>query len=707
MDIISTSKPLVTTSENENNSWARLLHPEDKSAMHDVSSKTLNSRAPDPQGTLPQSSSENSQGAISTIATLEPASNGDQRKFTSNQGQNRTRQRRLRQAMLTHDNGNSQNLPNYPKYFSIKFVGIDLDKVNPIAIERSLLEKAGNFAANVRRQNRNTLLVQANNQQQANKLPEIKEIASHGVIITAHSTLNQSKGTVYSETLSACTIAELEEALRDQNATKVERMKRRENGELVETHRHIITFNKSEPPRTIRITDWHYELVDLYIPTPMQCTKCQKLGHTQKYCRREGHVCARCAQEGHQARECQNNPKCTNCDGDHKSIDKKCPHYEYKCEVLATQTRQRCTYHEAEDIVQDRFRAQGKRYNFVVRRQRPQQPSQETPPNVNNEMETIQPPLAQEPTAQTEKDESKDNPCRETTQEAILLPDQPSTSALPTTTPTPKPSVIETAGNPQNAVKPKTKKDNAAANPSDGTKVKTAKQGKKEKKNVNRRPSMVDYSSDSSQQSSEENLSAAEADGSKQASDEWNTTKGRPPRQPKLPQTSTGTSVKNRYQLLDNDNETDASDTMRNKRKLSPSDDSTFKKPAKETQKNPIPPKKGQKNLSVQMETVTSVTTNEPVPITPAATKELQNPAAAKAPEIKPKDASTVAQKQQQNDPKETVPKLSNRKPPTAIPPRNTDAASAQQSRQLPRSNRGGRSSSNTSGKGSQDNYWK
>ena len=54
------------------------------------------------------------------------------------------------------------------------------------------------------------------------------------------------------------------------------------NGELVPTHRYVITFDKPDLPQSIKIADWHHELVDLYIPTPMQCIKYQKLGHTQK-----------------------------------------------------------------------------------------------------------------------------------------------------------------------------------------------------------------------------------------------------------------------------------------------------------------------------------------------------------------------------------------------------------------------------------------
>ena len=50
-----------------------------------------------------------------------------------------------------------RNRASFPKFYSIKFLGLSLDKANPIAIERSLQTKAGTFAAKTRKQNKDTL----------------------------------------------------------------------------------------------------------------------------------------------------------------------------------------------------------------------------------------------------------------------------------------------------------------------------------------------------------------------------------------------------------------------------------------------------------------------------------------------------------------------------------------------------------------------
>ena len=303
-----------------------------------------------------------------SIETMEPATPSEIRAFNNKNRNNRNRQQKQRQAAKFY-NDEINNIRNYDKFYSIQFPGMLLEKSNPIAIEKALKIKAGKFADRIRKQNKNTLLIKVCNQQQGTTVKEIKEIAGYPVEVRPHNSLNQSKGTLYSETMSSCTMEELEEALRPQGAIKIERMNRKFNGVITPTHRYIITFNKPELPQSVKLSDWHYELIELYIPTPMQCVKCQKFGHTQKWCRREVAICARCSQEGHQARTCNNDPKCANCPGNHKSMDRKCPLYIFKSEVLATQARVKCLYQEAENEIKDKYRELGKTYSFAVRRQ--------------------------------------------------------------------------------------------------------------------------------------------------------------------------------------------------------------------------------------------------------------------------------------------------------------------------------------------------
>lgn len=58
-----------------------------------------------------------------------------------------------------------------------------------------------------------------------------------------------------------------------------------------------------------------------------QCNKCQKFGHSEKYCRADSPICGWCAISGHGKKDCPNNnkePKCINCAKSFTSGHKLC-----------------------------------------------------------------------------------------------------------------------------------------------------------------------------------------------------------------------------------------------------------------------------------------------------------------------------------------------------------------------------------------------
>lgn len=57
---------------------------------------------------------------------------------------------------------------------------------------------------------------------------------------------------------------------------------------------------------------------------PVQCYKCQEIGHKRFACKKP-EVCGRCARPGHHHKECQAvEPKCVLCEGPHESFSWKC-----------------------------------------------------------------------------------------------------------------------------------------------------------------------------------------------------------------------------------------------------------------------------------------------------------------------------------------------------------------------------------------------
>ena len=258
----------------------------------------------------------------------------------------------------------------FPRYFTLRFPRIDIEtELDNITAQREILQKVGRCDGPIKKQSRDTLLIKVNSRQQGEKLRQVQNIAGNAVVVREHGALNQSKGTVYSRAMSNSSLQSLKDALANQHVVEIERMKTKVNGQLQDTHRYILTFNRPDPPGIIKLVDWHCEPVELYIPRPMRCTKCWKIGHTQKRCRRQIALCLQCSEEGHHSGSCDKEAKCVNCGDNHRSTDKQCPAYIFRSEVLATQVRMKYGYKEAEEDARERFHASGKRHTFNNRPQ--------------------------------------------------------------------------------------------------------------------------------------------------------------------------------------------------------------------------------------------------------------------------------------------------------------------------------------------------
>ena len=72
--------------------------------------------------------------------------------------------------------------------------------------------------------------------------------------------MNLVKGIVYSEALSKSTESEILDKLNEQGVTRVERMKKHINGQLVDTHRYILAFSRTKLPSLIELAEWHSEI---------------------------------------------------------------------------------------------------------------------------------------------------------------------------------------------------------------------------------------------------------------------------------------------------------------------------------------------------------------------------------------------------------------------------------------------------------------
>jgi hypothetical protein len=132
---------------------------------------------------------------------------------------------------------------------------------------------------------------------------------------------------------------------------KIERLKRKtENGWQPSASLKIF-FSGKKLPESVTIAYSYYK-VRPYVGEPLQCYRCQRLGHTATGCR----ATVRCLVCGknHPKEVCQSNYiKCANCNQDHMANSKNCPRMKIAYEIEKVRADTNETYMNARQIVMD------------------------------------------------------------------------------------------------------------------------------------------------------------------------------------------------------------------------------------------------------------------------------------------------------------------------------------------------------------------
>ena len=129
----------------------------------------------------------------------------------------------------------------------------------------------------------------------------------------------------------------------------IERMQRKVGTQKEDSQSIKIFFVGPVLPKAVTIMHSYYK-VNPYVALPLQCYKCQRIGHTAKSCTAQ----ARCMLCGgpHTKNECsvtdESNHRCANCRGRHKANSTECETYQEAKAIERLRAKNNTTFREAQ-----------------------------------------------------------------------------------------------------------------------------------------------------------------------------------------------------------------------------------------------------------------------------------------------------------------------------------------------------------------------
>ena len=224
---------------------------------------------------------------------------------------------------------------NWPRFLVIKSCDDkSILKHNLFVIAKAIEGIAGKPKEVKALKNAGLLLIEVDKKHHAINLLKAKQLHDIPVNISAHRTMNSSKGVFTCHHLDDYDDKDVLTVLKnsDQNIKEMYRIMTYKNGSQAKTNTFVVTFSTKTLPDKIYVG--HYRVkVRIFIPNPRRCTNCQQFHHTKKFCKNQV-TCSKCGQTGHDDRSCNLDATCVNCKGSHKASSKECPVWKKEKEIM-------------------------------------------------------------------------------------------------------------------------------------------------------------------------------------------------------------------------------------------------------------------------------------------------------------------------------------------------------------------------------------
>ena len=218
-----------------------------------------------------------------------------------------------------------------------------ISALSPFAIQKGFQGIAGD-PQSVKRLRNGSFLIQCKSKKQSEQLLRATRLVDRGMRVTPHKQLNSSKGVIRCPDLKGVSEEEIKTELASQGVTEVHRVTIRKGTERVSTNTLFLTFCNPVLPPVLKVGYLNVR-VQLYVPSPMRCFKCQKFGHVRDRCSGE-EVCGVCCKATHDG-PCTDPAHCANCGGDHPSSSRNCPVWIQESSIQKVKTEKKISFFEA------------------------------------------------------------------------------------------------------------------------------------------------------------------------------------------------------------------------------------------------------------------------------------------------------------------------------------------------------------------------
>ena len=181
---------------------------------------------------------------------------------------------------------------------------------------------------------------------------------------------NRVRGVIRNRIIVVTPESEILEELSEYNVTevrKIDKPKRDDKNQIIRNSKKeviyepsgmaVITFELETLPNHINFFYTRLEVTQ-YEPDPLHCKVCFLFGHAGKNCPNKAiPICGRCSKKKHEGTQCEEDPKCRNCDtnsmnADHSNYSRDCPIWIKEKEIARVKETQKIPYPAAKAVVE-------------------------------------------------------------------------------------------------------------------------------------------------------------------------------------------------------------------------------------------------------------------------------------------------------------------------------------------------------------------